>query len=533
MATFTYDPLNRRTRATYADATVSYAYDAVGRLTEAVDSVGGTITNTYDVLDRLTSQAQPYGTVSYTYDGAGRRATLSVPGQAQISYGYDTANRLTSITQGANLVQFAHDAAGRRTALIWPSGQRTEYGYDTASRLATLTYKLGTSILGDLQYAYDAAGQRIAVGGSWARTGLPEPLASASYDASNEQVAFGPQSLTYDLNGNLTGDGTNAYVWDARNRLIGITGPTPASFVYDSLGRRRDKTLTATATGFLYDGVNPVKELTALGTADILTGPGIDEYLTRTGATGTVNFMTDALGSTIALADGAGSILGEYTYEPFGTEAGPAVDNAFQYTGRENDGTGLYYYRARYYHPQLQRFISEDPIGLAAGDVNFYVYVANKPLGFVDPLGLEVQGTIGVSGMVGYSPFMIGSPFGGAGLNVLVTSSGQIGFQFMLTGAVGVGFYGGASGQVGLGHTKCPTEVGWSSTTVGQADFNFGVGPKAVGASVQIDPESGAAANRSLRVGVGGGAMASAGVSKIWTFASPPLFGSKPKCGCP
>jgi YD repeat-containing protein len=296
--------------------------------------------------------------------GAVRSAKRAGPragrqGGALVSYGYDNANRLTSITQGSNVVQFTYDAAGPRTALSWPSGQRTEYGYDNASRLATLTYKFGTSLLGELQYAYDAAGQRIAVGGNWARTGLPEPLASASYDAANEQVAFGPQNLTYDLNGNLTSDGTNTFVWDARSRLIGITGPAPASFVYDSLGRRRDKALNTTGTGFVYDGLNPVKGLTALGNSDILTGPGIDEYLTRTGPTGAVNVMTDALGSTIALADDAGIVPGEYTYAPFEDGASGGLDNAFQYTGRENDGTGLYYYRARYYHPQLQRFVGE------------------------------------------------------------------------------------------------------------------------------------------------------------------------------
>ncbi|MGE5894357.1 MAG: RHS repeat-associated core domain-containing protein [bacterium] len=54
----------------------------------------------------------------------------------------------------------------------------------------------------------------------------------------------------------------------------------------------------------------------------------------------------------------------QYTYDPFGnvTISGEASDNPFQYTGRENDGTGLYYYRARYYSPDMQRFISEDPI---------------------------------------------------------------------------------------------------------------------------------------------------------------------------
>lgn len=51
-------------------------------------------------------------------------------------------------------------------------------------------------------------------------------------------------------------------------------------------------------------------------------------------------------------------------------------------------GTGLYYYRARYYSPTLKRFISEDPIGFSSGDVNFYAYVGNSPTNFIDPLGL-------------------------------------------------------------------------------------------------------------------------------------------------
>ena len=58
-----------------------------------------------------------------------------------------------------------------------------------------------------------------------------------------------------------------------------------------------------------------------------------------------------------------------YTYEPYGktTVSGTASSNSSEYTGRENDSTGLYFYRARYYNPGLQRFVSEDPIGLAGG----------------------------------------------------------------------------------------------------------------------------------------------------------------------
>ena len=109
-------------------------------------------------------------------------------------------------------------------------------------------------------------------------------------------------------------------------------------------------------------------------------------------AAGTTDtLLADALGSAVALADNGGTVQTEYTYEPFGgtTATGLSSTNPFQYTGRENDGTGLYYYRARYYHPGLQRFIREDPIEFLGGDINLYAYVGNNPIGYLDPLGLE------------------------------------------------------------------------------------------------------------------------------------------------
>jgi len=68
---------------------------------------------------------------------------------------------------------------------------------------------------------------------------------------------------------------------------------------------------------------------------------------------------------------------------------GEASDNPFQYTGRENHGAGLYYYRARYYSPEMQRFLSEDPVGLGGGDTNFFAYVQNNPVNRIDPFGLD------------------------------------------------------------------------------------------------------------------------------------------------
>jgi RHS repeat-associated protein len=70
---------------------------------------------------------------------------------------------------------------------------------------------------------------------------------------------------------------------------------------------------------------------------------------------------------------------------------GAASSNTNQYTGRENDGNGLYYMRARYYSPGLHRFTSEDPLGFEGGDTNLYSYVGGNPANYTDPLGLIGQ----------------------------------------------------------------------------------------------------------------------------------------------
>jgi hypothetical protein len=219
---------------------------------------------------------------------------------------------------------------------------KTEYAYDAASGLTGLTYKLGANTLGSLTYSYDSASQRTKVGGSWARTLLPTAVAGATYNAANQQTAFNGQSQTFDLNGNLTGDATNTYTWDARNQLASIAGPVPASFVYDALGRRQRKTINGTISDFVYDALNPVREAVGATTVNLLTGLGTDEYLTRTIAGTTEYFLSKALGTTVALADGNGAVATEYSYEPFGisTASGATSTNELQYTGREDDGTG-------------------------------------------------------------------------------------------------------------------------------------------------------------------------------------------------
>jgi RHS repeat-associated protein len=392
VTSYTYDALNRLTLVTYADSsTTSYTYDGGNRLTQVVDSISGTITYTYDNLDRVTSEAMPQGTVSYTYDAKGRRTTMTVPGQATVSYSYDNGDRLTQISQGASTVSFAYDAASRVTTQTLPNGVVTEYAYDDASRLTSLTYKKSGNTLGNLTYVYDAAGRRTKIGGTLATTGLPQAVTSTNYNSGNQQTGFGGQTLSYDNNGNLTSDGTNTYTWNARNQLSSMSGPgLTASFQYDALGRRNGKTINSATTSFLYDGLNVVQEQSGgTASANTLTG-GVDQLFTRTDSSGTVSSLADALGSIIALTDSSGVIQTQYSYEPFGkaTATGAASNNPSKYAGREDEGTGLYFYRARYYAPALQRFISEDPIGLLGG-INLFAYVLNDPVSFSDALGLK------------------------------------------------------------------------------------------------------------------------------------------------
>jgi RHS repeat-associated protein len=395
--TYTWDALNRIATAAYADGhVVAYTWDGGNRLTQiqdTVSSVSNTITRTYDGLDRLSQEqvvqgTTTLGTVDYTYDAASRRATMTVSGQSEVSYTWDDANRLTQIAQGTATVAFGYDNASRRTSLTLPNGIVATHTYDAASQLTQISYDNGSTNVGTVTYGYDNASRISSRGGTLFQSVLPMAVATTSYDADNRLTQWDTASPTYDLNGNLTSDGTNSYTWDARNRLTAIT--SLASFVYDGVSRRQSTAQGSTTITSLYDVYDPVQEQSGGSVlANLLTGLGVDERFTRTESSTTSTFLSDLLGSTVALTNSSATVQTSYRYDPYGVtlSSGIASDNPYQFTGRENDCTGLYYYRARYYRSAWGRFISEDPIGLAGGP-NLYTYVSLAPTMNVDPTGL-------------------------------------------------------------------------------------------------------------------------------------------------
>jgi RHS repeat-associated protein len=285
---------------------------------------------------------------------------------------------------------------------------------------------------------------------------LPDPVTSAQYDIANRQLQFGNNAMAYDPNGNLTtltnSIGVTNFTWDARNRLkdfVSLT--TSGSFTYDVFGRRARKTIGGQSTQYLYDGANPIQEHAAASVqANILGGLEIDEFFSRSDVTSarTSYYLSDALGSTISLADPAGNIQADYTYEPFGrTQLMGAPDsNSYQYTSRENDGNGLYYYRARYYHPSLQRFISEDPLRFAAGDLNLFTYARNNTPNLRDPSGMFVPIPVAMAALCG-----VGAVSGVAASHALVGRKST--YATLLAGAAAgcaLGIAGGWAVGVGL-----------------------------------------------------------------------------------
>jgi RHS repeat-associated protein len=202
-----------------------------------------------------------------------------------------------------------------------------------------------------------------------------------------------------------------------------VANPYTVDYSYDALGRRYEKNIGGiTASCYVYDGLNVVATTACYPAGTIysyLGGTGLDELFLVNNGSSNESFLRDALDSTIALTDSSGTtILDQTTYDAYGntTDSVPLQASPFEFTGRENDTTSissgyyysnLYFMRGRYYDPQLGRFISRDPSGLAGG-TNMYEYAGDNPVDFSDPTGSYC--CVGPSGDWSPGPFPWAGP---------------------------------------------------------------------------------------------------------------------------
>jgi RHS repeat-associated protein len=213
--------------------------------------------------------------------------------------------------------------------------------------------------------------------------------------AGDRLTQFNGYTLGYDPDGNLTSKTKAGYTqtltWNSLGQLASVTtNGVTVSYGYDGLGKRVRRRINGADAGYLYDGDDLLLEYDGNGVqAKYAYYPsGEPHSVLRDGQT--YYYATDVQGSVLALFNTSNTVVNQYSYLPFGEAqtATEGVANRLRYTGRELESeSGLYYNNARWYDPQLHRFISEDPIGIDGG-LDLYAYVGNDPVNFDDPFGL-------------------------------------------------------------------------------------------------------------------------------------------------
>jgi RHS repeat-associated protein len=192
----------------------------------------------------------------------------------------------------------------------------------------------------------------------------------------------------YDDNGNLT-SGVITATFDVLNRMTQATlGGTTVDFIYDPNNRQAQKSVSSVDTGYLYDGVQMIAEYDGSTLEKrYIPGPNVDETFVIVQSSTKTYLHMDRLGSVIALTDDTGAVLNSFKYGAFG-ETPSLSGTPFGYTGQRYDSElQAYYFKARYYSPVLGRFVSPDPIGFNAGDMNLYAYTGNNAINMTDPAG--------------------------------------------------------------------------------------------------------------------------------------------------
>ncbi|MER5887163.1 RHS repeat-associated core domain-containing protein, partial [Streptomyces sp. NPDC001941] len=447
--TYAYDHRDRIIKVDSSNyATVTYAYDADGNLVQRSDSTGVTKYE-FDPLQRETirtlqngSQTKlaytpagnvdyyqdPAGTTDYTWNEVNKLKELKEPNGKVTSYEYDKNDVRTKTTYpGSTVQEVTVDAGGRpeKIKATSPKGTLVEldYGYSDAGK-DSAKIRTRTDVLAGLKttYQYDGAGRF-----SYAKEEKGGTLTESwqyCYDLAGNLTSQGvdpgcPRGTTYTLNDaqQITGKNGSTTGWSydkVGSETAGASTPEAAR----TAGKYTDhRQLTSvTVGGKAYAGQyasTDMSERIKLGDTYFHNGPlglsaastlGVDQGFNREPG-GTLNsmttggrsyyYLTDALGSVVALADDTGAKVNSYSYSPRGVRRGGTTEKVgqpYRFAGGYQDPTGLYHFEARYYDPNVGRFTQPDPSGQ---EKNPYLYADGDPVNRIDPNGLAFFDGVG------------------------------------------------------------------------------------------------------------------------------------------
>jgi RHS repeat-associated protein len=430
-ASVEYDSLGRVQNVTNVLGSFAYAYvNTTGRV-DHVDLPNGQKTN-YTYFDNLGDQRlkqiknlDPTSAVisqfDYTYNATGDILTWTQANSGQANprrydFGYDPADHLrsallTDTVTGASVNQYAYDYD--------PAGNRinAQLGSAVISSVANNLNQITSQSAGGKMHFHGAVNEpaTVTIGGNAATVDgqsnfdgtanvnvgantVPVVATDASGNSRtnnyqiNVPLGVNTNSI-YDLNGNLTSDGSKTYEWDAEDRLVAINyveQPYRTEMIYDGLSRRvaiieKDNGTVTSTKRFVWSGTDISEERDGnnmvtrrfLGVGEQITGASY--YYNR-----------DHLGSIRELTDSTALVHVRYEYDPYGmrTKVGGELDAAFGFTGHYLHASGLSLTLYRAYDTHTGRWLSRDPKGEDAR-LNLYDYVNNRPTVDIDPLGLE------------------------------------------------------------------------------------------------------------------------------------------------
>jgi RHS repeat-associated protein len=354
----------------WANSTVTYQYDALGRQTSR--SINGVTQNwTYDVLNRPTNVVNALGSFSYGYDGAMPRVLDAYYPNGQKTH-YDYFGNA-----GDHRLQRITDLAPDSFLL-----SRFTYAYNPIGSISNWIQEIG-AVSNVWSLAYDAADQLVSV---LQNQGGPNSVAySYSYDLAGNRTAENSNSVSRVFNYNalnqLVSDAgsapdTAAYEWDAEERLTAITRGTARSELgYDGLDRRVSVTEKVNGSvvsdrRYLWCGSDLCEERDATGA--VVRKRYLDQGLRAESGSdvpaGSYLFTRDHLNSVRTMTDLGGTLHAAYIYSPYGLRVRAAgdLDSEMGFTGHfQHLPSGLALPLYRTYDASLGRWLSRDPLGEA------------------------------------------------------------------------------------------------------------------------------------------------------------------------
>lgn len=433
-----YDSLGRQITLTEHGRTTTKSYNADSTLA-ILDKPGSTLTFSYDKLGHINQLISSDKTVdtTFTCDKLGRITTAhDNKRNLTTKRHYNWRNQLLQEQLGNGLLITSHyDNAGRRIRLIHNDGKYVDYTYN-ACHLRSITYgdyvhhftkysksghllaQTSSNGLADASFTTNALGRRISIkhpylshtldcldslGNVLSETQndvitnyeyddyshlIQENTNNYTYDSHHNRLPI--DTLTYDANGNLLYDGVNTYSYDALDRLTHVKTPTTThEYTYDAFNRRIISSDNGTITFYYYDDQNEIGAATVEKTLieRRILAPSAHQ---ETGASILLE-LDNTLYTPIHDLHGNIRYLlhPEEAHEQTFTAFGPTtLSSPWGFASKRHDSTGLIYFGNRFYHSNLGRFLTPDPLGPSEGP-NPYQYALCNPFRYLDPTGLR------------------------------------------------------------------------------------------------------------------------------------------------